>query len=81
MICHVVGLKFVPSMTEQDIIHHFETEVLPIAAITRDMHAINGIASSRKPAYRAPLSLMRLSKCSPTAGRAASAHARAGALA
>jgi hypothetical protein len=40
MICHVVGLKFVPSMTEQDIIHHFETEVLPIAANTRDMHAI-----------------------------------------
>ena len=27
MIAHVVGLKFVPGMSEEDIAHHFETEV------------------------------------------------------
>ena len=28
MILHVVGLKFLPEMTEADIIQHFETEVV-----------------------------------------------------
>jgi hypothetical protein len=45
MILHVVGLKFVPEMSEEEIVAHFETEVvlherMPVLRQSIEMAAI-----------------------------------------